>query len=290
MKSVLLCPLHCLLRSVQCHTNPSAPCSSWSCSVCALAPPALQRNRAAPPEPVCQHRSLLYDRGTAIGASLSRVLSTLFSRALFHCWDSFVLLSLWTCVAEEDGFCTPFLKCLLSFQLFGKVGIKECTILPLLMTCRCSAGYGSHSHFLSQLHSLHYTSLQKIRLSFYIMDPSLCLTVNCIFGCPNFLNYPFLPVLSLIAHVFFISIVTSVYLLLHQIFHSSHFISGKLVLFRVSPQRSGQYLFGLLRIYDHSLYKNHMLGHISSLAKVASQKHIHITMVSSCVDYFWICF
>lgn len=147
----------------------------------------------------------------------------------------------------------------------------------------------SHTHFLSHLPSPCYVSLQ-IRLSFYSMEASLCLTVNHVFGYPDFSNYPFLPVLSFITLVFFISIVTSIYLLLHQIFYSSHSISRKLILFRVSPLHSEQYLFGWLRISDHSLYKKQMLGHISSLAKVASQKHAHIRMVGSCVDYLWTCF
>lgn len=86
---------------------------------------------------------------------------------------------------------------------------------------------------------------------------------------PYFSSSSFLSVLSFIADVLCISAVTSVYLLLHWIFHSSQYILGKLVLFGVSPLCSGQYLFGLLRISDHSLYKNQMLGHIS---KATSQK------------------
>lgn len=132
-------------------------------------------------------------------------------------------------MVAEGGFCTSFLKYLLSLWLLGKLGINECTILLFLNACRCSAGYGllsSHTHFLSNLHSLYYVSLPKIRLSFYSMEPSLLPTVNCIFGYPDFSNYPFSPVLSLMAHVLFISIVTSIYLLLHQIFHYSHFVQG----------------------------------------------------------------
>lgn len=102
----------------------------------------------------------------------------------------------------------------------------------------------------------------------------------------DFSNSPLLPVLCFTADVLCISVVTSAYLLLHWIFYSSHYISGKLVLFGISPPCSGQYLFGLLRISDHSLSKNQMLGHISSLAKATSQKYDHTRMVSSCVD-FW---
>lgn len=103
---------------------------------------------------------------------------------------------------------------------------------------------------------------------------------------PDFSNSPLLPVLCFTADVLYISAVTSAYLLLHWISYSSHYISGKLVLFGISPPCSGQYLFGLLRIPDHSLYKNQMLGHVSSLAKATSQKYDHTRMVSSCVD-FW---
>ena len=86
--------------------------------------------------------SVLWDTSPSVGVSfwnwdlfhprVSRVVSALFSRALFHCWSSFVFYPFGHVIVEEDGLCTGFLKCLLSFQLFDEVGIKQCTILPWL--------------------------------------------------------------------------------------------------------------------------------------------------------------
>lgn len=181
-------------------------------------------------------------------------------------------------IVEEEGFFHRISKMFVFFPALWWQELKSASPCHgSFTTCKCAAGYAlmsSLTHLHSSLYPLPYILLQ-IRLFCSIMESLLCLTVNCMFGRSLVFKFSLFACPQFHSDVLCFSVVTSVYLLLCLIFHSSHYISRKLVLFEVLPLCCGPYLFCLLRISDHSLYKNQMLGHISSLAKAGSQNYDH---------------
>lgn len=188
-------------------------------------------------------------------------------------------LYLWThVIAEEEAFFHRTSKMFVFFQLFDGELKSAPSCHGSLTTCKCAAGYAlmsSHAHLHSPVYPLPSILLQKVRLFSYIMESPVFLTVNCIFGRWWFFRFSLFACPQFHSDVLCISLLTSIYLLLRLISRSSHSVLGKLVLFGVLPLCSGQYLFGLLRISYHSLYKNQMLGYLSSLAKAGRQKYDH---------------
>ena len=133
---------------------------------------------------------VLCDTRRSVGISLwkwdvfhprvSRGVSVLFPRALFHCCSSFVLY-LFGCAIVEDGFWAGYLKCLLSFQIFDEVGVEQYTILPWLshhlqVSCRVWLDVFSHSFsFPTPLTPLCITSEdQAFLLHHRVSSPSCC--------------------------------------------------------------------------------------------------------------------